>query len=156
MAQTCIVAGGGPAGMMLGYLMARAGVHVTVVEKHPDFLDLCIALTGVAPETGVYLDANRRARRVLTVTRPAGADDAFWPLLGWVAGAAAPDRIPLIRGAGTAGADDLKALCAAFGTTSAAPMLHVEGVTPEAHLVAPDADRVAITAADLAAALVEV
>lgn len=38
MAQTCIVAGGGPAGMMLGYLMARAGVHVTVVEKHPDFL----------------------------------------------------------------------------------------------------------------------
>lgn len=38
MAQTCIVAGGGPAGMMLGYLLARAGVGVTVVEKHPDFL----------------------------------------------------------------------------------------------------------------------
>ncbi len=35
---TCCVAGGGPAGMMLGFLLARAGVAVTVLEKHPDFL----------------------------------------------------------------------------------------------------------------------
>jgi len=35
---TCCVAGGGPAGMMLGYLLARAGVDVTVLEKHADFL----------------------------------------------------------------------------------------------------------------------
>lgn len=34
---TCCVAGGGPAGMMLGYLLARAGVQVTVFEKHKDF-----------------------------------------------------------------------------------------------------------------------
>src|ERR687896_456670 len=34
----CIIAGGGPAGMMLGLLLARAGVHVTVLEKHADFL----------------------------------------------------------------------------------------------------------------------
>jgi 2-polyprenyl-6-methoxyphenol hydroxylase-like FAD-dependent oxidoreductase len=32
------VAGGGPAGIMLGYLLARAGVGVTVLEKHADFL----------------------------------------------------------------------------------------------------------------------
>jgi len=32
------VAGGGPAGMMLGFLLARAGVRVTVLEKHADFL----------------------------------------------------------------------------------------------------------------------
>ena len=36
-AQVC-VAGGGPAGMMLGFLLARAGVEVTVLEKHADFL----------------------------------------------------------------------------------------------------------------------
>lgn len=30
--------GGGPAGMMLGLLLARAGVEVTVLEKHGDFL----------------------------------------------------------------------------------------------------------------------
>ncbi|WP_339084069.1 FAD-dependent oxidoreductase [Hyphomicrobium sp. ghe19] len=35
---TCCIAGGGPAGMMLGVLLARAGVAVTVLEKHKDFL----------------------------------------------------------------------------------------------------------------------
>jgi 2-polyprenyl-6-methoxyphenol hydroxylase-like FAD-dependent oxidoreductase len=34
---TCCVVGGGPAGVMLGYLLARAGVRVTVLEKHGDF-----------------------------------------------------------------------------------------------------------------------
>ncbi len=33
----CCVVGGGPAGVMLGYLLARAGVAVTVLEKHKDF-----------------------------------------------------------------------------------------------------------------------
>jgi 2-polyprenyl-6-methoxyphenol hydroxylase-like FAD-dependent oxidoreductase len=37
-AQSCIVAGGGPAGMMAGYLLARAGIDVVVLEKHADFL----------------------------------------------------------------------------------------------------------------------
>jgi len=35
---TCCVAGGGPAGVMLGLLLARAGVDVVVLEKHADFL----------------------------------------------------------------------------------------------------------------------
>jgi 2-polyprenyl-6-methoxyphenol hydroxylase-like FAD-dependent oxidoreductase len=34
---TCCVVGGGPAGVMLGYLLARSGVAVTVLEKHKDF-----------------------------------------------------------------------------------------------------------------------
>ncbi|MGJ7494074.1 FAD-dependent oxidoreductase [Variovorax sp. RT4R15] len=34
----CCIVGGGPAGMMLGLLLARAGVDVTVLEKHGDFL----------------------------------------------------------------------------------------------------------------------
>src|SRR5581483_4688094 len=34
----CCIAGGGPAGMMLGFLLARAGVEVLVLEKHRDFL----------------------------------------------------------------------------------------------------------------------
>lgn len=33
----CVIAGGGPAGMMLGLLLARAGVEVAVLEKHADF-----------------------------------------------------------------------------------------------------------------------
>ncbi|ATZ11891.1 FAD-dependent oxidoreductase [Erwinia amylovora] len=34
----CCIVGGGPAGLMLGYLLARAGVQVIVIEKHSDFL----------------------------------------------------------------------------------------------------------------------
>jgi 2-polyprenyl-6-methoxyphenol hydroxylase-like FAD-dependent oxidoreductase len=34
----CCIAGGGPAGMMLGFLLARAGLDVVVLEKHADFL----------------------------------------------------------------------------------------------------------------------
>ena len=33
----CVIVGGGPAGMMAGYLLARAGVPVAVLEKHGDF-----------------------------------------------------------------------------------------------------------------------
>src|SRR5712691_13034020 len=33
----CVIVGGGPAGMMTGYLLARAGVNVAVLEKHADF-----------------------------------------------------------------------------------------------------------------------
>src|SRR3954465_9308219 len=35
---SCVVIGGGPAGMVTGLLLARAGVEVTVLEKHADFL----------------------------------------------------------------------------------------------------------------------
>ena len=34
----CCIVGGGPAGMMLGFLLARAGIEVAVLEKHGDFL----------------------------------------------------------------------------------------------------------------------
>ncbi|WP_322896045.1 MULTISPECIES: aconitase family protein [unclassified Yoonia] len=122
--------------------------------KHPDFLDLCIALTGRAPLTGVYLDANRAAQRVLSIDLPTEIDDAFWPLIGWLAGKMSPDRIPVLRGLAQAAPspDDLKALCAAFGTTSAAPMLHVAGVTPEADRLSPKADHRTITRSDMAEA----
>ncbi len=33
----CCIVGGGPAGMMLGFLLARAGIEVAVLEKHGDF-----------------------------------------------------------------------------------------------------------------------
>ena len=36
--QSCVVVGAGPAGLMLGLLLARSGVDVTVIEKHQDFL----------------------------------------------------------------------------------------------------------------------
>jgi 2-polyprenyl-6-methoxyphenol hydroxylase-like FAD-dependent oxidoreductase len=38
MTRHVVIAGGGPAGMMLGLLLARAGLQATVLEKHADFL----------------------------------------------------------------------------------------------------------------------
>lgn len=148
------------AGEVIGWSESNAVIYANSVlgartAKHPDFLDLCIALTGRAPLSGVYLDAERRARRVIDVDLPAGSDDAFWPLVGYLAGLAAPDRIPLLRGLapGRPAPDDLKALCAAFGSSSAAPMLHIAGVTPEAEgAAAADADHARVALADMRAA----
>lgn len=126
--------------------------------KHPDYLDLCIAVTGRAPLSGVYLDRERHPARVLEFDPPLHADDAIWPLIGYVAGLKSPDRIPILRGLSrlSPSADDLKALCAAFGTTSAAPMLHVEGVTPEAGLpLREGADLLRAGPGDLASAWAE-
>ncbi|HEV2508956.1 aconitase family protein [Bosea sp. (in: a-proteobacteria)] len=121
--------------------------------KHPDFLDFCIAVTGRAPRAGAFLDEGRRARRGVKVELPEGADSAAWPLVGYLTGLASPDRIPLIRGLAKTQPtrDDLKALCAAFGTTSAAAMLHIEGITPEADgLGGVPEDEVVITREHLA------
>ena len=147
------------AGEAIGWSESNAVVFANSVlgartAKHPDFLDLCIAVTGRAPCAGPFLDGERRARLVIDVHWPDGADPAVWPLIGYLAGGLARDRVPLLRGlsGGSPGRDDLKALCAAFGTTSAAPMLHIAGVTPEAEGAAlPDAPRAVITRADLAA-----
>ncbi len=121
--------------------------------KHPDFLDLLIGMTARAPRSGVYLPENRRPARIIRVTPPDGIDDAFWPMMGYLAGQIAPDRIPLILGLEDlrANRDDLKALCGAFGTTSAAPMLHVAGHTPEADMpLLAGADEITVTREDFA------
>lgn len=107
-------------------------------QKYPDFFDLCIALTGRAPLGGPHLTSLRHARVQIDVTLPAGADDVFYPLLGHLAGNLSPNHIPVIRGLEHSGMsrDDLKGFSAAFATTSAAPMFHIVGVTPEAPALA--------------------
>jgi predicted aconitase len=102
--------------------------------KYPDYLDICIALTGRAPLTGCHLDARRKARLHVELPPLADLDDAFYPLLGYHIGALAGSRIPLISGLEQhhPDLDDLKAFGAAFATTSSAPLFHIAGVTPEA------------------------
>ncbi|MEM7083141.1 MAG: aconitase X [Pseudomonadota bacterium] len=102
--------------------------------KTPDFMDLCIAVTGRVPDTSMYLSENRQPGRVVQIKRPEGADDLFWPMAGWLVGAASPDHIPFVQGLEHCQPtmDDLKAFCAAVGTTSSAPLVHIAGVTPEA------------------------
>ena len=141
----------------IGWSESNAVIYANSVlgartQKHPDYLDLFIAITGRAPNTGVYLAQNRLPHCEIHVELPATFDDALWPMLGWLAGAKSPNGIPVLTGLEDTSPtpDDLKGLCAAFGTTSAAPMLHVRGHTPEGTLPLRDgAARCNITAADL-------
>ncbi|MGF6399674.1 putative aconitase/putative aconitase with swiveling domain [Pseudomonas frederiksbergensis] len=102
--------------------------------KYPDYLDICIALTGRAPLIGCHLDAQRKARLQIELPALGELDDAFYPLLGYYIGALSGSRIPLVRGLENRkpSLDDLKAFGAAFATTSAAPLFHIAGITPEA------------------------
>ncbi|PTB49425.1 hypothetical protein M431DRAFT_126205 [Trichoderma harzianum CBS 226.95] len=104
--------------------------------KYPDFLDICIALTGRAPQGGLHIESNRRASLCveLPVLREDDVDDSLYPLLGYYVGGIAGNRIPVIVGLDVLhpSTDDLKAFGAAFATMASAPMFHIVGVTPEA------------------------
>ncbi len=106
--------------------------------KYPDFLDICIALTGRAPLAGPHLEFNRKASIRISVPNIKGVDDSFYPLLGYCIGGLAVNRVPLVLGLESArpSTDDLKAFGAAFATVSSAPMFHIVGVTPEAPTLA--------------------
>jgi hypothetical protein len=112
-------------------------------HKYPDYLDLCVALAGRAPAVGCHLEAGRVPRLEIAVERFDAVDDAFWPLLGYAVGALAPNAVPLVTGVAHLAPtrDDLKAFCAAFATLSAAAMVHVLGITPEAGTFAAAAGR---------------
>jgi predicted aconitase len=122
--------------------------------KYPDFLDICIALTGRAPLAGCHTDAGRVATVRIEVPPLGTADDALFPLLGYHIGSLASSEVPLIVGleryAPTR--DDLKAFGAAFATTASAPIFHLAGITPEAKSAGRAgslARRIVVTRADL-------
>ncbi|WP_025805306.1 aconitase X [Pseudomonas chlororaphis] len=102
--------------------------------KYPDYLDICIALTGRAPLSGCHISENRSASVIVEVPEVTGFDESFYPLLGYHVGLIAGHRIPLVTGLDLhpVSQDDLKGFGAAFATTSSAPMFHIAGVTPEA------------------------
>jgi len=89
--------------------------------KYPDYLDICIALTGRAPKVGCHLDEQRKAALRIELPALDGLDDAFYPLLGYHVGLLCGSQIPLICGLERAQPtlDDLKAFGAAFATSSA-------------------------------------
>ena len=105
-------------------------------NRYGDFMDICCALTGRAPRTGLHLDE----RRLATVVVDTGAIDAglrrrdiFYPVLGTWLGAAVGDRVAVVTGLpGSVGEDQLKAMGAAAASSGAVGLFHVAGVTPEA------------------------
>ena len=149
------------AGECIGWSESNAVIYANSVlgarsMKLPDYLDLFVAMTGRAPLAGVYTDEGRRPARIIDVSLPPlEHDDSMWPLVGWLVGSLSPDRIPLVRGleAIRLNNDDLKGFCAAFGTTSGMPLLHIAGHTPDSALLPlADADIMQIDKTALAQA----
>lgn len=128
-------------GENIGWAESNAVVFANSVlgaktQKYPDFLDVCIALTGRAPVAGCHIDSNRLPVVSINVYHVSDPDDSFWPLIGYLAGKVSGPEIPLILGLEHTHPtiSDLKAFGAAFATTASAAMFHIAGVTPEAHL----------------------
>jgi predicted aconitase len=113
-------------------------------EKVADYVDICSAIVGRVPLCGVHLDTNRKPGIIIDVEQfvndyislSSEDTDAFWPILGHVTGILSDGKVPIIFGLekleGDISQDDLKSLCAAFGTTGSSPLLHIAGITPEA------------------------
>ena len=118
-------------------------------EKVADYFDICSAIVGRVPLCGVHLEENRRPEIAIDVRRfvndyilPSAEDtDAFWPVLGHVVGILSDGKLPIIVGLELMeediSQDDLKAFCAAFGTTGSSPLVHIAGITPEAKQLSP-------------------
>lgn len=105
-------------------------------NRYGDFMDICCALTGLAPDAGLHRPENRRATLQVAVTglsADALQDDAFYPVLGSWLGRVAGNDIPVIEGLpADIDEDQLKALGAAAASTGAVALFHALGVTPEA------------------------
>jgi predicted aconitase len=105
-------------------------------NRYGDFLDICCAITGRAPEYGLHLPENRVATFALDCSGLSSAlrgSDVFWPVIGTLFGQRAGNDIGIVLGLqGFANEDRLKAFGAAAASAGAVGLFHILGVTPEA------------------------
>lgn len=106
-------------------------------NRYGDFIDICAAITGRVPKSGLHLKHNRKGQILLRMTDIEPAilrDDTFYPVLGHLLGSLVTDEIPVIEGLPAEATDDqLKALGAAAASSGAVAFFHAIGVTPEAN-----------------------
>lgn len=105
-------------------------------DRYGDFIDICAAITGRAPEAGLHLAHERAATVVFDVgslPERITTSELFYPVLGHLVGHETESLIPVIVGVREAASeDDLKALGAAAASSGSVALFHVVGVTPEA------------------------
>ncbi|MCB2100317.1 MAG: aconitase X catalytic domain-containing protein [Rhodobacterales bacterium] len=105
-------------------------------NRYGDYLDVCCAIAGAAPFSGLHVTENRRATlRVDTAALSDGlkARAAFYPVLGAWLGRAAGADVAVFTGLPAAIPEDsLKALGAGAAATGEVGLFHIVGTTPEA------------------------
>jgi predicted aconitase len=106
-------------------------------NRYGDFLDICAAITGRAPDYGLHRPENRRATIQIDCSALPDrliASDVAWPILGSWFGATIGSDIGVLTGLEAHATEDrLKAFGAAAASTGAVALFHIAGVTPEAH-----------------------
>ena len=105
-------------------------------DRSGTFTDVCAALTGRMPYSGLHLDQNRAPQqrfRLRGFNANQLGEEIVYHLLGYWIGAQAGSLIPWIEGVPPTVTDEqLQVLGTALATTGGMGMFHVEGVTPEA------------------------
>ena len=131
-----------------GYLTPRFGAQIAWGEsnavayansvlgartnRYADYMDICAAIVGRVPASGLHLAQNRRGQVVLNLPEVNPVPE-FYPVLGHFVGGRAGDRVPVVAGLRAAPNDDeLKAFCAAVASAGSVALFHIVGVTPEA------------------------
>jgi len=147
-------------GMQIAWAESNAIVFANSVlgartNRYGDYIDICAAITGRAPETGLHITENRRGQvlfRLQNIPDTLLAEDVFYPIIGYYIGAHCGAKIPVIEGLPPdATEDQLKALGAAAASSGAVALFHAVGVTPEAVTLAdafqnqPPEQEVAVT-----------
>jgi predicted aconitase len=105
-------------------------------DRYGDFIDICAALTGRAPNAGLHLTANRRGEvvfRVRGVSARLLRSDVLYPVLGHLVGRRTGTHVPVIDGLPSGVPEDrLKALGAGAASSGSVALFHAVGITPEA------------------------
>ncbi len=105
-------------------------------NKYGDFFDVCAALTGRVPNSGLHRSELRKAQIVFDVQSiPVSVrnSDNFYHLLGHYLGRHCGHQVPAITGlSDSTDEDDLKAISAAGSSSGSVPLFHAVGITPEA------------------------
>jgi predicted aconitase len=128
-------------GEQLGWCESSAVVYANSVlgartNRYVEFLDMCAAVTGRVPETGLHIAGNRKAAvlcRLTDLPQEWLATDWFFQVLGIFLGRRLGDAIPAIEGLpASTSREQLRAFGASLGTTGSVNMFHAIGLTPEA------------------------
>ena len=105
-------------------------------NRYADLMDICAAISGKVPKFGLHLPENRKAEilvRLRDVTGGMFADNMIYPLLGYLLGEMAGDRVAAVTGIPQdVKIDSLKGFCAAAASSGAVGLCHLVGITPEA------------------------
>jgi len=105
-------------------------------NRYGDLMDICAGIAGRVPLFGLHLDENRQAELLISLegfSQAALAADDLYPLVGFLLGEIAGDRVAALQGVPPdVKIDALKGLSAAAASSGAVGLFHVVGVTPEA------------------------